>query len=462
MKMEKIEFKDEGKRKEKPPFKPEDITWREFRTDEFWKKIPTWESIEKVEFLDVAWQEKNAITSVTKLEKALEGLVSKEFIADVNSGALRAPMAMRVTPYIISLIDWQKPVEDPLRRQFIPLNSQMEEDHPLVTSDPGCEQVDSPTEGLTHRYFDRVLFLTTDICPTYCRYCTRSYSVGSDTERIAKVNYRAETSRWQDIFRYIESRNEVEDVVISGGDVYRLKPAQIDEIGEVLLNISHIRRIRFATKGLAIQPMKIISDPAWLDSLTKVAKRGRSMHKEVSVHTHFNHPNEITEISKQAANMLFERAIPVRNLSVTLRGVNDNSDTLNELNRRLGNLNIRPYYQYIGDMILGAEDLRTSVKETKVLEKNVRGVVSGHNTPTFVLDAPGGGGKRDIHSHEYYDEETGISVYSAPSVNKEALYVYADPLRSLSEEMKNNWRNPNVRVQMLDEALRKAVGSKGG
>jgi lysine 2,3-aminomutase len=207
--------------------------------------------------------------------------------------------------------------------------------------------------------------------------------------------------------------------------------------------------------------MKILSDGEWVDALTAVTDRGRSMHKSVALVTHFNHPREITGITAKALNTLFELGIRVRNQSVTLRGVNDDAATLIELNRRLSYLNVRPYYQYLGDMVRGTEDLRTTLAEAVELEKRVRGALAGHNTPAFVVDLPGGGGKRDIHSYEYYDRDSGVSVYRAPSVRSDELFLYADPLRALSPEARDRWRSPGERKAMVEAALR-AAGSVCG
>jgi lysine 2,3-aminomutase len=429
------------------------ISWRNFRRDSCWEQIPRWRNVIARDFLDFQWHEKNAICSSQSLAAVLEKLVSPEFIADVEAGLRRAPMSLRLSPYIVSLIDWSDPYQDPLRRQFLPVSSEQEPDHPLLCFDSNNEQEDSPVSGMVHRYFDRVLFLTTDICPVYCRFCTRSYAVGLNTEELSKLSFGISKARWETALQYIEDRVEVEDVVISGGDVYRLRPEHVRFIGSRLLDIGHVRRIRFATKGIAVQPMKILTDKDWVSALTAVADRGRKLRKEVSIHTHFNHPNEITGITEEAMGMLFNRGIIVRNLSVILRGVNDAITTQIELVRCLSNINIRPYYTYICDMVKGIEDLRTPLWQCVQIEKGTRGATSGHNTPTFVLDAPGGGGKRDLHSHEHYDRETGLSVYSAPAVKPGQLFVYSDPLRDLKPEVRQAWGNPRLKDEMVQSAL---------
>lgn len=437
----------------KPQVDPATISWRNLRRDAFWQRIPAWKDVDEATFLDHKWQEKNAITSPAKLVKTVRDLVSSDFIEDVEAGFAAAPMAVRISPYVLALIDWDTPYADGLRRQFLPLGSQIEPDHPMLTLDSLGEQADAPVPGLTHRYPDKALFLVLDTCPVYCRFCTRSYAVGLDTEEVEKVQLKATRARWDRAFQYMQERVELEDVVISGGDAYRLKADQMREIGNRLLDIPHIRRFRFATKGPAIMPMKILTDHDWVDALTEIVERGRKLGKEIALHTHFNHPNEVTGISQDAMQLLFERGITVRNQSVFQRGVNDLPGTMVELSKRLSHINVHPYYVYIHDLVRGTEDLRTTVARGVQVEKRLRGATAGFNTPTFVVDAPGGGGKRDIHSFEYYDQETGISVYTAPAVKAGKLFTYFDPLSELSSAMQQAWADPKLRHEMVHDAL---------
>lgn len=437
----------------KPAVAPSTLSHRTLRSDEFWRSIPAWSEIDEGTFLNHLWQEKNAITSVDRLVAAVRDLVSAEFIADVQAGFAAAPMAVRISPYLLSLIDWSRPYADPIRRQFLPVGSQLEPDHPMLTLDSLHEQDDSPVPGLTHRYADKVLFLALDTCPVYCRFCTRSYAVGLDTDIVEKVSLKADEDRWSKIFEYIESRTEVEDVVVSGGDSYRLRADQIRAIGERLLAIPHVRRWRYATKGLAIQPMKVLSDTTWVDAICDIAARGRAAHKEVVIHTHFNHPAEITEISARACNLLMERGVTVRNQSVLQRGVNDSVEVMQLLVKRLSWINVHPYYVYVHDLVRGTEDLRTSVAAALEIEKGVRGSTAGFNTPVFVVDAPGGGGKRDAHSFEWYDRSSGVSVYTAPSVKPGSAFCYFDPLKSLEAGAQSDWLDPDRRSEMIAAAV---------
>jgi lysine 2,3-aminomutase len=440
----------------KSPVDPALLAHKELRRGLWWQKIPAYRTVDEPTFLDHGWQAKNSITRVSKLVEAIQELVPAGFVEDLENGMKRAPMSVRVSPYIVALIDWERPYEDPLRTQFFPLASRLLPDHPKLGLDSLHEQADAPVPGLTHRYTDKALFLPLDTCPVYCRFCTRSYAIGLDTDEVEKVRLRPNEQRWRRAYEYIASRPELEDIVISGGDAYQLRAQHVQEIGEALLAIPNVRRLRFATKGPAVMPMKILTDDAWVDALTRVVDQGRRSRKDVVLHTHFNSPNEITGITEAAMGLLFERGIVVRNQSVLIRGVNDTAETMTLLVKRLGHINVHSYYVYVHDMVQGVEDLRTSVDTALHVEKHVRGTTAGFNTPTFVVDAPGGGGKRDAHSYEHYDRDTGISVYAAPSVKPGQFFVYFDPLHQLSTHQQRRWADPGEQQVMIDDALSKA------
>ena len=443
----------------RPPVPPASLAHRELLGGEFWRRVPAYANVSEAEFLDHKWQAKHSITNIGKLLAALEGLVSEGFIADAQRGFERAPMSVRVSPYLLSLIDWSNPEHDPLRLQFIPLASRLLPDHPRLDLDSLHERADMPVPGLTHRYVDKALFLALDTCPVYCRFCTRSYAVGIDTEEVSKFQLKVNAERWQRTFDYIRSRPELEDIVISGGDAFQLRPEQITQIGETLLSIDHVRRMRYATKGPAVMPQKILTDDAWTDALTRVVEEGRRRHKEVVLHTHFNHLREITTITKAAMDKLCERGITVRNQSVLQRQVNDSIETMTLLIRRLGYVNVHPYYIYMHDLVKGVEDLRTTLQTGLTIEQGIRGATAGFNTPTLVVDAPGGGGKRDAHSYEHYDRTTGVSVFTAPAVHPGEMYFYFDPIDLLPPEGQTRWAAPAQHDVMVEEARAAALTS---
>jgi len=453
MELPVVEETQSESRKIKPPADPSTWAHRDLLDGSWWQRIPAFAGVDEATFLDHRWQMKNTITKPAKLLEAVQGMASDEFLADAAEGFRIAPMAVRVSPYMLSLVDWTNPYDDPIRRQFIPTASTRLPDHPKLTFDSLGEQSDAPVPGLTHRYPDKALFLALDTCPVYCRFCTRSYAVGPNQEMVEKVSLKASPKRWEVIFEYIASRPELEDIVISGGDAWNLRANQIEALGNRLLDIPHVRRMRFASKGPAVMPQKALTDDDWFEALVGVVVRGRKMGKDVMLHTHFNHANEITEITRRAMQRLFAEGVHIRNQSVLQRGVNDSIEAMTTLVRRCAYINVHPYYVYQHDMVKGVEELRTTVHSAKVIEKHVRGSTAGFNTPTFVVDAPGGGGKREVHSFEHYDRTTGISVYSAPSVKPRQLFLYFDPIDKLPEEGQARWADESQHQTMIDDAI---------
>jgi lysine 2,3-aminomutase len=433
-----------------------ELIHRKLRRDPFWEAIPAYEQVDEETFHSHLFQTRNSVTSVDKLKSALGDLADADFYEDLRQGLRQAPMSIRISPYILSLINWEDPYSDPLRTQFLPLGSQQLPDHPELHLDSLNEQVDSPVPGLTHRYPDRALFLTLDTCPVYCRFCTRSYAVGLDTDEVEKVHMSANRKRWDDVFAYVASRPELEDIVVSGGDVYNLRAEQISYIGERLLAIKHIRRFRFASKGPAVMPGKLLSDSEWSSALIGVVEKGKEMHKEVVLHTHFNHPNEITGVTQDAMDYLMEKGVTVRNQAVLQRGVNDDVETMKLLVKRLSFINVQPYYVFFHDLVQGVEDLRTTLASGLEIEKAIRGTTSGFNTPTFIVDTFGGGGKRDAHSFEFYNKEAGIGVFTSPTVRPGQSFYYFDPIDCLTEEVQERWKDDGQRRRIMEEALEMA------
>jgi lysine 2,3-aminomutase len=398
------------------------------------------------DFEDHAWQERNSITRFSQLEGLLSDIVPGSLLNEIESGLRMVGMSLRVSPYILSLIDWSHPESDPIRRQFIPMRSELEEDHPILAVDSLSEREQSPVSGLVHRYPDKALFLVTAMCPVYCQFCTRSYAVGMDTPLITKDSV-VSIQHWAAALDYIRATPQIEDIVVSGGDLARLKPSHIRSLGIALLGIDHVRRIRFATKALSVQPMKFLSDQEWLNAIIEITELGRSLFKDVCIHTHFNHPREITPLVERAMRRLHQACILVRNQTVLLRGVNDDSATLIELARGLGRINIHPYYVYLCDMVRATEHFRVALGAAQQLEKEVRGATAGFNTPLFIVDTPCG--KRDIHSAEFYDKTYGISGFASPRLAPGRMLYYFDPLRVLTKRSRAAWRTPGVRERMM-------------
>lgn len=425
----------------------------EFRDDEFWREIPAWRDVTREQFGDHLWQARTSIHSLKQVKATLGDRIEDALLQDIEAGLKIAPMNIRITPYVFALIDWRNPVQDPLRKQFLPLASQMLPDHPFYLEDSLSEDEDAPVPMLTHRYPDKVLFLPLTTCPVYCSYCTRSRIIGGSTESVEKDTYGANMERWNDAFTYLREHPQIEDVVISGGDAFNLTAKQILYIGETLLSIPHIRRLRYATKGIAILPMKITHDEKWMEALLTVHRKGHAQGKQVVIHTHFSSPREVTKWSRDAMERLFAEHVLVRNQAVLQEGVNNSFDVMRQLTDRLSYMNIQSYYVYIHDMVPGCEHLRTTIRDAVELEKKIRGTTAGFNIPTFVCDAPGGGGKRHVASYEYYDETNGISVWRAPSVKPGEMFLYFDPIHRLSQDAQRRWTDAATRESMVWDAV---------
>lgn len=420
---------------------------------EDWRKFRTWKDVSREEFESAMWQDRNSITQVGQLQATLDGVVRADLFQEIEAGLRKVGMSIRVNPYIVGLIDWSQAECDPIRRQFLPMESELEADHPCLVVDSLHEQDHSPVQSLVHRYPDKVLFLVTAVCPVYCQYCTRSYAVGLDTPLVQKEHVTS-AKNWAAALDYIRSHPQIEDIVVSGGDLSRLKAAHVRELGNALLDIDHVRRIRFATKAVSVQPMKFISDEEWTGAVLQVIERGRALFKDVCIHTHFNHPNEVTPMVERAMRLLHSRGVTVRNQTVLLRGVNDDVATLRTLIKRLSAVNIHPYYVYLCDMVKGSEHFRVALKKAQQLEKEVRGITAGFNTPLFIVDTPAG--KRDVHSVEFYNGTYGVSSFVAPVVAPGRLFQYFDPLRSLPLAGRVAWRTHSrdeIVARAMDDAL---------
>jgi len=393
-----------------------------------WQKLKIWKNINRDQFIDYKWQTKNIISNAN-LNQFMDSLeLSEEIRSSIQLGIKKSPMTVKIPPYLISQIDWDNFWNDPIRKQFLPVKEEIYEDHPKLKFDSLGEQHTSPVKGLIHRYPNKVLFLALSICPLYCRFCTRAYSVGTDTEISLKQKFAPTKTRYDEIFKYLNENTNVEDVTLSGGDAYLLDPELLRFILTNLLEIKHIKRIRIGTKGLCAMPMKILTHTEWTETFISLSNYARENCKQLAIHTHFNHPNEISEITQEACNLLYRKGVIIRNQTVLLREVNDNTETILLLIKKLIDMNVFPYYLFQSDMTVGTEYFRTPLKTLLDLEKNILGTNSGFMLPKFMIDLPGGGGKRTASSFEYYNIEKGESCYKSPSISNEKLYYYYDPL----------------------------------
>jgi len=318
---------------------------------------------------DWKWQLRNAITSIEDLKKIMK-LSDKEIMAINN---LKGRLPLRITPYFASLIYNTKP-SHPLRRNVIPVVEELLETS-SEQSDPLHEKSFSPVKGIVHRYPDRVLFTVTQVCSNYCRYCTRSHSVG----RLDKLGRQD----FDKAFNYIASHKEVRDVLISGGDPLTLNDETLDYILSNIRSIEHVEIIRIGTRIPVVLPQRIT------DNLINILKK----YHPLFISLHFSHPDEITDECAKACTKLADGGFPLGSQTVLLKGINDNVPTMKELMHKLLKIRVRPYYLYQCDLIPGSGHFRTTVKKGLEIIKGLRGFTSGYAVPTFVVDAPGGGGK---------------------------------------------------------------------
>ncbi len=325
------------------------------------------------EWNDWKWQVKNRIETLEDLKKYVKLTAEEEEGVRKTLSTLR----MAITPYYLSLIDPNDP-HDPVRRQCIPTAL---ETHQAAADllDPLHEDEDSPTPGLTHRYPDRVLFLITDMCSMYCRHCTRRRFAG-------QTDNECGPDRIEKALEYIEKTESVRDVLLSGGDALMVSDKKLEYIISRLRQIPHVEIVRLGTRTPVVCPQRIT--PELCDMLKK--------YHPVWINTHFNHPNEVTAESRRACEMLANAGIPLGNQSVLLRGVNDCVHVMKNLVHELVKMRVRPYYIYQCDLSMGLEHFRTPVSKGIEIIEGLRGHTSGFCIPTFVVDAPGGGGKTPV------------------------------------------------------------------
>ena len=319
---------------------------------------------------DWRWQSRHRLRTLEQLERVLR-LSEEEREALVQGGTM---LPVGISPYYMSLLDGDDP-QQPLRRTVVPtLNEFVRTEG--EADDPLGEDNHSPVPGLVHRYPDRVLLLPLDFCSTYCRYCTRSRVVGHG-ELVPNEK------RLQAAFDYLRRTPQVRDVLISGGDALALSEDKLEWILRQLRGIPHIEFIRIGTKMPAVLPQRITRE------LCRVLRRFHPIWMSL----HFIHPDECTPEAAQACARLADAGIPLGAQTVLLKGVNDSVETMKQLMHRLLLMRVRPYYLYQCDPISGSSHFRTSVSKGLEIVEGLRGHTTGYAVPTYVIDAPGGGGK---------------------------------------------------------------------
>ncbi|MCW1883296.1 KamA family radical SAM protein [Luteolibacter flavescens] len=329
-----------------------------------------WPAEAMTEWHDHTWQLKNRVSSLSALEARIK-LTDEERAGVLLAGT---KLAMSITPHFFNLIDPNDP-DCPIRRQVIP---RLEEgwDAPEEMADPCGEDSHMPVPGLVHRYPDRVLFLVTDRCASYCRYCTRSRVVSG-------VGDQHLETQWEAAFKYLEEHTEVRDVLLSGGDPLLFSDAKLEKILSRIRAIPHIQFLRIGSRIPIFLPQRITPQ------LCEMLKKYHPLF--ISVHT--NHPRELTLEVKEALGRLADAGVPLGNQSVLLKGVNDSVEVQKALVHKLLMCRVRPYYLYQCDLIRGSSHLRTSVSKGLELIEGLRGHTTGYAIPQFVIDGPGGGGK---------------------------------------------------------------------
>ena len=336
-------------------------------------EIELWKDVTPEQWNDWKWQVSNRITTVDQLKKVINITPEEEEGIHECLKTLR----MAITPYYASLMDPDDP-NCPIRKQAVPTSLELHRAE-ADQLDPLHEDEDSPTPGLTHRYPDRVLLLITDQCSMYCRHCTRRRFAGQrdEAQPMEKIEKAIE---------YIRNTPEVRDVLLSGGDCLLVKDETLEYIIKKLREIPHVEIVRLGTRTPVVMPQRIT--PELVNMLKK--------YHPIWLNTHFNHPKEVTPEAIRACNMLADAGIPLGNQSVLLRGVNDCVHIQRDLVHQLVKMRVRPYYLYQCDLSFGIEHFRTTVSKGIEIIEGLRGHTSGFCVPTFVVDAPGGGGKTPV------------------------------------------------------------------
>lgn len=321
---------------------------------------------------DWKWQVRNRIRRIDMVEKMM--ILTDDERSAVIKRTGNLPIA--ITPYYFSLLSPDNP-NQPLRKTHIPVGSEFIKT-PGEDADPLGEDHDTAAPGLVHRYPDRVLFLTTGFCSTYCRYCTRSRMVGE-----TNGEYSFSTSNWEKAAQYIESHPQIRDCLLSGGDPLSIGDDKLDWLLSRLRSIKHLEFIRIGTKIPVVMPQRITK------ALCKILKKYHPLWMSI----HFTHPDELTPETVEACNRLADAGIPLGSQSVLLKNINDDAVVLKRLFQGLLKIRVKPYYLYQCDPVSGSSHFRTPVEKGLEIIRQLRGHTTGYAVPQFVVDAPGGGGK---------------------------------------------------------------------
>lgn len=362
---------------------------------------PYWKGVSEKDWNDWRWQLRHRVTRLDQLKEILE--LTPDEIEGIKHSKGR--LALAVTPYFLSLMDPVNP-NCPIRRQAIPTKEELHLSKNDML-DPCGEDKDSPVPGLVHRYPDRVLLLVTDQCAVYCRYCTRRRLVGTSERSITQGNF-------EEVLKYLKTHKKVRDVLLSGGDPLLLENERLEEILSRLRAIPHIEILRIGTRVPVTLPQRVTA------GLLKMLKKYHPLMMSI----HFSHPREITDTVRKACNDLADSGIPLGSQTVLLKGINDKPQIMKKLMHELLKIRVRPYYIYQCDLAMGTEHFRTSIATGVQIIEKLRGHTTGYAVPTFVVDAPGGGGKIPVEPDYVISREKGKVVLR----NYEGkIYEYPEP-----------------------------------
>jgi lysine 2,3-aminomutase len=369
--------------------------------EKVYTRAPYWQDVPDEQWMDWRWQMSNRLNSVAELERVIN-LTASERKALSSKGLFRVD----ITPYFASLIDPDDP-SCPVRKQVIPTDREMVPFQSMM-EDSLAEDKHSPVPGLVHRYPDRVLMLVTTQCASYCRYCTRSRIVGDPTQTFSRKEFDAQ-------IEYIENTPQIRDVLLSGGDPMVLAPKLLDMILARLRAIPHVEIIRIGSRVPVFLPMRVTEE--FCEMVSK--------YHPFWLNIHVNHHKEVTPELAAACDRLSRAGVPLGNQSVLLAGVNDSVHLQRKLVHELVKIRVRPYYLYQCDLVEGSGHLRTSVARGIEIIEGLRGHTSGYAVPTYVVDAPGGGGKIPVMPNYVVSQAPGRLVLR----NFEGfMTTYSEPL----------------------------------
>jgi lysine 2,3-aminomutase len=353
-------------------------------TDSFNEESPK-PQFDAQDWNDWRWQMRNRLSSIEELQRYVRLTPSE--VNGIKMAQGRFPVA--ITPYWASLLDPVNP-RCPLRMQVIPTSSEhLVSKHEML--DPLAEDSNSPVPGIVHRYPDRVLLLPLNMCAAYCRYCTRSRWVGDENEMLLGA-------RLDPAMEYLRQHKEIRDVLISGGDPLLFSDKRLDELLGRIRAIPHIEFVRIGTRVPVFLPMRVTQE--LILTLRK--------YHPLWISVHFNHPREITPEVKKACTMLADGGFPLGSQSVLLKGINDDPAVFKQLVHELLKIRVRPYYIYQCDPVTGTTHFRTPISKGIEIIEALRGHTTGYAVPTFVVDAPGGGGKVPINPNYVLEHSGGL------------------------------------------------------